>query len=247
MKRKWKIGLAALCVLTIGTASFAAAAGNEADPLITLSYLKNIFTGQVQEMIDASVAEGQEKVKGELDQAIQDWDARVSQAVEDVLAESGSSQTAAVYETVTLTKGQILEGQAGCELILRSGEAVLSAADPALTDTTTATTLAKGGRLAANHLYLVAGSCSVSVAVPDATGVVNAGPLNVRSGPGSSHNILGRLEQGTAVVILGSENGWYQITGGGLSGYVLSTYVTPDAVREPAPVVLLVRGAYEVR
>lgn len=51
--------------------------------------------------------------------------------------------------------------------------------------------------------------------------------LNVRSGPGTSYSIKGYLLNNAAVVISGSQNGWYAITSSsGLSGYCSAEYIT---------------------
>ena len=61
--------------------------------------------------------------------------------------------------------------------------------------------------------------------------VVNATSLNVRSGPGTSYGIAGKLTNGSSVNVIGETTGadrkvWYQIEyGGGKKGYVLSTYL----------------------
>lgn len=57
-------------------------------------------------------------------------------------------------------------------------------------------------------------------------GVVNAGPLNVRSGPGTQYSKVGSLKKGTSVTVTGSSGTWYQITSGSVSGYVSGKYIT---------------------
>ena len=57
-------------------------------------------------------------------------------------------------------------------------------------------------------------------------GLVMAGPLNVRSGPGTGYSRVGSLKLGTVVDIVSSSNGWYQISSGSLKGYVSAQYVT---------------------
>lgn len=67
-------------------------------------------------------------------------------------------------------------------------------------------------------------------------GRVNAGPLNVRSGPGTAYGKVGSLKKGALVTIEDdSVDGWYQITSGSVSGYVSAGYITlgADAVSEP--------------
>ena len=57
---------------------------------------------------------------------------------------------------VTLSEGQTLTGDIGCEVMLRVGGAVcVSPSDPGLIDETTASTLANGGALVQNHLYMM--------------------------------------------------------------------------------------------
>lgn len=58
--------------------------------------------------------------------------------------------------------------------------------------------------------------------------------LNVRSGPDTSHSIVGSLKNGSSVAVLGEENGWYRVVfadskGQAVTGYVSGSYlsVTP--------------------
>ena len=56
---------------------------------------------------------------------------------------------------VTVKAGQKLLGGVGCEFLLRSGSAVCVAASaPGLIDSTDGATLASGGAIQPNHLYL---------------------------------------------------------------------------------------------
>ena len=74
MKRKWKIAAAAACVVFLVTVAYAATAGSQNDPLITLGYLENIFAPQVEEQVDSAVEAEQDALRQDLDQAIEDWD-----------------------------------------------------------------------------------------------------------------------------------------------------------------------------
>jgi len=67
-------------------------------------------------------------------------------------------------------------------------------------------------------------------------GLVIAGPLNVRSGPGTNYSRIGSLKQGASVTINSSANGWYHITCGSLSGYVSAQYVSPMDELSSSPV-----------
>ncbi len=55
--------------------------------------------------------------------------------------------------------------------------------------------------------------------------VTNGGTLYVRKGPGTDHDIITYIYQGTTVTILGEENGWYKVNYGGGEGYVSKDYI----------------------
>lgn len=242
MKRKWKIGLAVLCVVGLATVAYAAAAGGPEDPLVTLSYLKGVFTGQVQEMVDSTVDANREQVKNDLDQAIRDWDAQVSAAIEQVDTGNGGD---AQFTSLTLRPGQTLSLKAGSEVIVTSGSA---SADAALVNESAGSTLSAGSALAVNHLYLAGSNCAVTVCAAQRTGTVKEGPLNVRSGAGTGYSMVGKLPAGTTVTILDQGTGsWYRVSGGGLTGYVSASYITLDPAPQSAPVTLMVRGGYVVQ
>lgn len=57
------------------------------------------------------------------------------------------------------------------------------------------------------------------------TGIITGGTINVRSGPGTNYERVTKVSTGKKVTILGEENGWYQISFGGTTGYVLSDYI----------------------
>lgn len=133
-KDRWLLRAVVLLVLSAGlmtTASLAAEAGSSGDPLVTLSYLNDTFFNTIMQRVDQKIAE------------------RTGQAV------PGGSSFAS-FVVVTLSQGQTLTGGIGCEVMLRVGSAVcVSPSDPGLIDETTASTLADGGALAQNHLYMM--------------------------------------------------------------------------------------------
>ena len=133
-KDRWLLRAVVLLVLSAGlmtTASLAAEAGSSGDPLVTLSYLNDTFFNTIMHRVDQKIAE------------------RTGQAV------PGGSSSAS-FVVVTLSQGQTLTGGIGCEVMLRVGSAVcVSPSDPGLIDETTASTLADGGALAQNHLYMM--------------------------------------------------------------------------------------------
>ena len=136
--------LLAAAGLTAVGALAAGGAGSQSDPLVTLSYLTETFTGQI---MDDAIAR------------------RNAQLIQELGGGSVSSGTASAYSAVTLTAGQTLYGEAGCEVLLRSGSAACGGTGTAsMTDATTGGSLNGGGALEGNHLYLMPESQSVFTA-----------------------------------------------------------------------------------
>ena len=134
--KKWKIAAAAVCVCLLFTAAYAAGAGSANDPLVTLSYLNNTFSQKVQTMVNDTV----DARKAEMEQALA-----------KVLGQGGNG-SGNVFTVVTLSKGQTLVGDVGCEVMLRIGTAVCGTSDSVgLIDTTSGSNLGSGGALATNH------------------------------------------------------------------------------------------------
>ncbi|MBR2666879.1 MAG: SH3 domain-containing protein [Oscillospiraceae bacterium] len=67
---------------------------------------------------------------------------------------------------------------------------------------------------------------AVSVTASAASGVVTDGPLRMRSGPGTSYEILNSLSTGTSAEVLDAANGWFKISYGGQTGYVSGDFMT---------------------
>lgn len=142
-KNRWVLRLVSLlaisCVLST-TVSLAAEAGSTGDPLVTLSYLNETFLGNILSAVDQKIA------------------ARNSQIVQQLggSVSTGGTSTASTFTVVTLSNGQTLTGQIGCEVMLRVGSAVcVSSSAPGLIDETAASTLNNGGSLVQNHLYMM--------------------------------------------------------------------------------------------
>ncbi|MHA5220864.1 hypothetical protein [Dysosmobacter sp. Phy] len=142
-KNRWYLRMAAMLALSLVlscTVSLAAEAGSSQDPLVTLSYLNDTFLGQILEKVDAKIAQ------------------RNSQIVQQLGGQttSGGTTTASVFTVVTLSSGQVLTGDIGCEVMLRVGTATCVApSSPGLIDESAATTLAGGAALVQNHLYMM--------------------------------------------------------------------------------------------
>lgn len=141
-KNRWVLrmaGLLLVCGILNTTVSLAAEAGSSSDPLVTLSYLNDTFMSTIMQRVDQKIA------------------LRNSQlAQEGGLVLNGGTGTSATFAVVTLSSGQVLTGEIGCEVMLRVGSAAcVSPSSPGLIDETTAGTLNNGGALAQNHLYMM--------------------------------------------------------------------------------------------
>ncbi|MBQ8851079.1 MAG: hypothetical protein IJZ66_01360 [Oscillibacter sp.] len=124
--------VAALCVT-----AFAVEPGSKKDPLVTLSYLEDIFFDEIMDKVDERIAERNKDIAKEV---------------------TGTSGTASgdTFSVVTLSNGQVLIGDIGCEVMLRVGSAVCtSPSAPGLIDETSASTLNNGGALQQNHMYMM--------------------------------------------------------------------------------------------
>lgn len=134
-KDRWllrSVLLLALSAALMTTVTLAAEAGSDRDPLVTLSYLNDTFFSQIMQRVDQKIADR----NGQLNQ------------------QGGSVSSS--FAVVTLSQGQTLTGDIGCEILLRVGSAVcVSPSDPGLIDETTAASLSNGGALAQNHLYMM--------------------------------------------------------------------------------------------
>ena len=122
------------------TISLAAEAGSSQDPLVTLSYLNDTFLGQIMDKVDEKIAQ------------------RNSQIVQQMGGQSGSagSVTASTFTVVTLSSGQVLTGDIGCEVMLRVGTAsCVAPSTPGLIDESAGSTLSNGAALVQNHLYMM--------------------------------------------------------------------------------------------
>ena len=139
-KNRWflrAVVLLALSGILSTTVSLAAEAGSEGDPLVTLSYLNDTFLDTILTKVDQKIA------------------ARNSQIAQELGGQSASG-TALTFTVVTLSKGQVLTGDIGCEAMLRVGTAsCVSPSSPGLIDESSASALNNGGALVQNHLYMM--------------------------------------------------------------------------------------------
>ena len=147
--KRWTALTAALALTVLCAGAALAAGGDQDDPLVTLSYLEQTaLPGVVQEVETKSAAR-----QAELEQALVGQIDQYKQEV-SALAASGSAGSAS-YTLVTLTSGQTMSLEVGCEILLRVGTVKVNAnTNPALIDASTGGTVNGGASLTKNHLYM---------------------------------------------------------------------------------------------
>lgn len=121
---------AVVAVLSGGMGAYAATAlGTESDPLITLSYLEQVL---------------QPKLKAEAEQQTKD-------AIADL--ESRLTEADSAFHSVTVPAGKTMTCEAGCEILVRSGDGYVTGA---VLNLTSGQSVADNTWLLAHNLYLAA-------------------------------------------------------------------------------------------
>ena len=149
MKQKLIISLVVIAAILLisGASILAATPGTTQDPVVTLSYLTNIFRPAV--MNDVRTAE---------QEMVQRFETRIAE-LESRIQAGGTGQTtvgtADRFHVVTLSRNQTLTSSVGTEIMLRVGTADAVGTAPALVNYTTGATLSSGSGLTTNHMYLV--------------------------------------------------------------------------------------------
>ena len=147
-KKQWGVrcGALALTALCLGTGAALAAGGDRNDPLVTLSYLNDTAIPQVVEQVEKSAETRQAELEDSFSHQVNQYLIQAGQ---------GTGGSGAGYTLVTMTSGQVMYLDVGCEVLLRVGSAsVMSADSPALIDLTGGGTINSGASLVKNHLYM---------------------------------------------------------------------------------------------
>ncbi|MBR6521888.1 MAG: hypothetical protein IKT47_04400 [Oscillospiraceae bacterium] len=153
MKSKKRIvTMLAIVVAALFVFGLAAAAtggyGSSSDPLITLSYITDIFMPEVDTTINNAIEGKTLEISSKLDDTIV--------ALETKYNEASIASAASTYTVISMSSGEKLVGVKGCEVMLRVGSAYCSApASPGLIDTSTAGILENGQYLVKNHMYMI--------------------------------------------------------------------------------------------
>lgn len=153
MKNRSKRILTVLLAVGAAGVFLGASQGSQTDPLVTMSYINQVTTPKILSEVDVKLSLREQALVDRLNAAITQYEKDMDQKL------SGSTGTAvggsSAFTVVSVASGQQLIASSGGEFLLRSGTATAVAASaPGLIDTTGGGTLAAGGAIAANHLYL---------------------------------------------------------------------------------------------
>lgn len=147
-QKGWKMRAASVGLAVVCLCGGAMAAGDEDDPLISLSYLTKTVIPDILEQVEEKAEQYQTELLKEFNKAIDQYKGEVRQ-------EQEKEATSATYETVVLSEGQKLGISSGGEVLLRSGSVTVSTtAVSALVDMSGGVAVGEGGILETNHLYV---------------------------------------------------------------------------------------------
>lgn len=148
MRKGWRTLAAAVTAAALCGGAALAVSGDQNDPLVTLSYLNETALTQVVSQVEEKAAARQT----ELTKTFSDLIAQYKQESAGAGTSGGST---GAYTLVTMTSGQTMSLEVGCEVLLRVGTATVNAAtSPALIDVSTGGTVNSGTSLTKNHLYM---------------------------------------------------------------------------------------------
>lgn len=167
-KNRKNRGKLLLLLLPLALTVWAAAAGDAADPLASLSYLNGVFTSAVDAAVNARL-----------------------DASDALLLENGGSgaeapavpaSSASGWTELRLKQGDLLPLSTGESVLLLAGSAQFTCAFGEVVDASAGTVVPSGGALSANHRYIAAEDTSAGVLITSKTAVVD------RQGTGAVSN-----------------------------------------------------------
>ena len=145
-KRAAALILGGVMVLAATAPASAAPQGSQENPLVTLSYLQDVFKAAILQEVQARI----DSVRAGYESALEDKIEAYTLEMEALVGDSDLGS--AVFSVVELSKGEILSGTAGGEVIFRSGAGSCMGG---LVDSTNGNTLSSGKSVIQNHMYLI--------------------------------------------------------------------------------------------
>jgi hypothetical protein len=197
-QKKFMITLGALLLLVMfftGYVAIGADYGSKEDPVITLSYLTQIYGKQTDTKINSAVSSQVSAFSTNADSKITALQNQINsklttltsqiaslaknESFASLVAKQMQSSQSAQWQTVKLASGKTLKAQAGTQMVLRVGTAVCSGTGSVgLVNLTGGGSLAIGSSLTKNYLYM-ADSASLGVKATSAATFLVTGKYTI--------------------------------------------------------------------
>ncbi len=158
MKKHVKIIVSVLAIICALTVTVIAAYDSSEDPLISFSYLNDIFKKEILAEMDEMIEDRFDELQSGIDEYLADLELPETSVPDDDDDPDDSSGTASAgWEIVEITNGQAIYAVSTCELILRSGSAVCIAPDATqgIADITDGVEIYNGQNLTKSHLCMI--------------------------------------------------------------------------------------------
>ena len=68
------------------------------------------------------------------------------------------------------------------------------------------------------------------VTIDNSNGLVKGDMVNIRTAPSIESDVIDMVQQGTKLIVLGEEDGWYKVSHNGITGYISMDYFTKNGV-----------------
>ncbi len=200
MKKRLILSFLVLALLCAIGFAFAAG-GSEDDPLISLSYLQDVFFPQVKEKVEEALNISDAQLKNTAN-------AKLSQAAND------NDAFASTFREVRLRQGSTLSGTTGLSCILMAGDAQINLSSGTVVDATDGTEVSSGQPMLLHHRYLLAENTSANFAVTGKCAVVQyCGPFAIQSGNAPDYDAIA-----DALHTLGGNSPLFRGTGSAVGG-----------------------------
>lgn len=155
MKKQVKIIVSVLAIIVGLTITVFAAYDSSEDPLISFSYLNDIFKKEIIDEID----ERFDELRSGIDEYLENLELPEASVPNypDEPDDTSNDAASAAWDIVEITNGQAIYAVSSCEIILRSGTAVCVAPDAkqGLSDLTAGAEIYNGESLTKNHLCMI--------------------------------------------------------------------------------------------
>lgn len=168
MKMKMVIIAAMVVAAAMGIFAIAADYGTQSDPLVSLSYITDVFTpdllnkaektaNDTAKQVNSNITSYESRVDKKVNEFIDRNTANVTDSMIDQIAgkvQIPTSKQTAPFTTLNLTAGKTVVLTKGCEVVVRG--AGVACKTGALIDASTGGLVSANGAITANHLYIAA-------------------------------------------------------------------------------------------